>query len=264
MRCTGAVILASVLLVACVPANRVSGPVPKNSPVVPAADVLDVTCTSDSATSSRSVVAAHTDGVRVRYSHPPTPDDGASRWSIAWQSSMGGGGFGGDPDGTTEVVLPLAPGRVSEVACSPPIGPDGSGDPGAARWRVRPDVVDRGGVWRPSDLDCEQTASTSAGDPAGAPRDDAARIARDALLAYFGDDVAENEIEQLGYPDAPGPTYGVVREGRVLARLRLDVAEPGSDTVFPNGLEHCELVEWGRGRGPDCPPHPDQNDDRGD
>lgn len=116
-------------------------------------------------------------------------------------------------------------------------------DSGAARWKVRPEVVDRAGAWRSPDLDCERVAGTSAGDPTGGPREEAARIAREVLLAYFSDDVAEDEIEPLGYPAAPGPTYGVVRDGRVLARVRLDVSDPGS--VFPNGLEHCEPDEWG-------------------
>lgn len=264
MQSMAAAILASVLLAGCASAEPAEPVLSPGAPVAPdpravslaptsraeqrgsasTPTVLEVTCTPEGATSSTPLVAASAAGLRVRYSHPSTPDDGASGWSIAWQSNTGGAGFGGDPDGTTEVVLPLAPGRVSEVACSPPIGPDVSVDSGAERWKVRPEVVDPGGVWRPSDLDCEQTASTSIGDPTGGPRAEGARLARDALLGYFGSDVDEDEIEQLGYPDAPGPTYGVVRQGRVLARLNLDVSSPGSGSVFPNGFEHCELAEW--------------------
>lgn len=204
---------------------------------VEAADVLDVTCTTEGAVlEGPDVVAAEAAGVVVQFSSPRFDGEGAG-WVYSWSGPVRGRGGGLDPSGTTTLQVPLAPGSDGDgkVGCSPPPSLVPDVDVGAPRWTVRPEVTDPEGRWRDPRLDCASTVGTSAyGEPV---RHDEVVPPAQAILSGYVDDLSRDELHILGYPEAPEPVVGVVRDGRTLATVAF--SEHGEGHVVANGVAAC-------------------------
>jgi len=197
---------------------------------------LEVICTDEAVTVEDAVVSAGPAGVEVRFTSPSV-DDETRTWTWSYLTPDGGQGAGLEPDDETILVLPLHPGHASTVGCAPPH----PADLGDAQWSTQVRVSDPGGVWRDTTLACSEVIGVSDALGGTAPRDAAPDLATGALTSYF-DQVDASDVMQLGYPEASEPVFGVVRDGRVLARLQLTKTD--AIHLVPNQFSYCDPGQW--------------------
>lgn len=221
--------------------GRTSGPSPAASTAEPssspaAPSVLEVTCDVDGVQVSTAVVAAEREGVAVRFQR--ADDDDGEEWAIAWHEPRGSGAGENMPTGL--VHLPIPPGPGASVSCTP-LSAAYETEPDETRWEAVIEVVDPHDHWVDDRLDCETVFGFAAARAAPAepvPLDQAPEEVADVLREYR---VQPSEIRAAGYAGSDAPSFVVVRDDQVVARVPTHAAGEGR-VIVDWSAELCESL----------------------
>ena len=232
-------LIAAVLLfaVACADVSSTATPPstePPNTPSPTQPTVLEVTCNADGGRLSTDVVVAQAEGVAVRF---VTDTDVDALWAFSWRAEAAGAG---DRVPDHVVYLPIPPGRGAQLSCTPVIRGHES-EASDDRWTAAVEVIDPNGHWVDDRLSCRSAMGFSALGtvaPTPVPISEAPTEVAKVLSGYGVD---PGEVRRAGYVEAQAPPFVVVRDGRILARVRTMPAGDGTVIVDPSA-HLCESL----------------------
>jgi hypothetical protein len=200
------------------------------------AEEARITCDGATPIARTPVVLTQPDGVHVVLSNPT---DETLSFSIerAPADSYEASVSSLEP-GSTQLVLTQPPGHV-EFWCSSAPKEGQAGVAGIAGF----EIVDPDGHYISPELECEGGSAYGSGSayPAGTTGDRGTpiEVAEARLTGLEPDDV----VEIAGYPDASLPVLRIVRDGRVVGRVKL--ADDGAGRWLLESVEGCAGTSFG-------------------
>ncbi|HWH33324.1 MAG TPA: hypothetical protein VNU01_11705 [Egibacteraceae bacterium] len=190
-------------------------------------NAIELACTEAGVEVRRGAAAAGPDGVVMRFAH--TEGD----WVMTWEGAPGSWSSSGSAQ-TAEMVWPVPPGSV-RVQCYP--GHLSLRDPShEARWWADVEVVDPAGHYRRAESSCRQRRAASWHGRA-VPVAQERAIVVEALGMLDAHQRAGDELVRLGYPQGIPRDWGLLRDGEVIANVRMAMRSDGQ--VSPSGMSAC-------------------------